>query len=68
VQKFDYARVSSVDQSLDHQIAALRAVGCDRIHIMERVHKRGAFIKVLDRPGLDLTHHQAAASSPCCPA
>lgn len=27
----------------------------DGIHIMERVHKRGAFIKVLDRPGLDLT-------------
>jgi hypothetical protein len=22
---------------------------------MERVHKRGALIKVLDRPGLDLT-------------
>jgi DNA invertase Pin-like site-specific DNA recombinase len=27
----------------------------DGIHIMERVHKRGAYIKVLDRPGLDLT-------------
>jgi Resolvase, N terminal domain len=27
----------------------------DGIHIMERVHKRGAFIKVLDRSGLDLT-------------
>ena len=27
----------------------------DGIHIMDRVHKRGAFIKVLDRPGLDLT-------------
>jgi DNA invertase Pin-like site-specific DNA recombinase len=27
----------------------------DGIHIMERVHKRCAFIKVLDRPGLDLT-------------
>jgi DNA invertase Pin-like site-specific DNA recombinase len=25
------------------------------IKIMERPHKRGAFIKVLDRPGLDLT-------------
>ncbi len=27
----------------------------DGIHIMDRVHKRGAYIKVLDRPGLDLT-------------
>jgi Resolvase, N terminal domain len=27
----------------------------DGIQIMERVHKRGAFIKVLDRSGLDLT-------------
>jgi DNA invertase Pin-like site-specific DNA recombinase len=27
----------------------------DGIRIMERVHHRGAFIKVLDRPGLDLT-------------
>ena len=25
------------------------------IHIMECVHRRGAYIKVLDRPGLDLT-------------
>jgi DNA invertase Pin-like site-specific DNA recombinase len=94
------SRVSSLDQILDRQIAALRAEGCDRIyrekasgkdmrnkpelakaidalptkgvlvlaewdratrslidgiHIMERVHKRGAYIKVLDRPGLDLT-------------
>jgi len=27
----------------------------DGIHIMEKVHKREAYIKVLDRPGLDLT-------------
>ena len=27
----------------------------DGIHIMECVHRRGAYIKVLDRPGLDLT-------------
>jgi DNA invertase Pin-like site-specific DNA recombinase len=98
--KIGYARVSSLDQNLDRQIATLRAEGCDEIfrekasgkdiknrpalekaidalptngvlvlaewdratrslmdgiHIMERVHKRGAFIKVLDRPGLDLT-------------
>ena len=100
MHKIGYARVSSQDQNLDRQIAALRAEGCakiyrekasgediknrpelekaidalptkgilvlaewdratrslmDAIHIMERVHKRGAFIKVLDRPGLDLT-------------
>jgi DNA invertase Pin-like site-specific DNA recombinase len=98
--KIGYARVSSLDQNLDRQIATLRAEGCDEIfrekasgkdiknrpalekaidalpskgvlvlaewdratrslmdgiHIMERLHKRGAFIKVLDRPGLDLT-------------
>jgi DNA invertase Pin-like site-specific DNA recombinase len=98
--KIGYARVSSGDQNLDRQIAALRAEGCDKIyrekalgkamanrpelakaidalptkgvrvlaewdratrslmdgiHIMEKVHKRGAFITVLDRPGLDLT-------------
>ena len=98
--KIGYARVSSVDQNLDRQIAALRAEGCskiyrekasgkdmknrpelskaidalptkgvlvlaewdratrsmiDGIHIMEKVHKRGAYLKVLDRPGLDLT-------------
>jgi DNA invertase Pin-like site-specific DNA recombinase len=98
--KIGYARVSSLDQNLDRQIAALRAEGCDKIYrekasgkdmrnrpelekaidalptkgvlvlaewdratrslmdgiaIMERVHKRGAYIKVLDRPGLDLT-------------
>ena len=100
MRKIGYARVSSQDQNLDRQIAALRAEGCERIfrekasgkevngrpqlakaidalptkgalvlaewdratrnlmdgiQIMERVHKRGAFIKVLDRPGLDLT-------------
>jgi DNA invertase Pin-like site-specific DNA recombinase len=100
MRKIGYARVSTQDQNLDRQIAALRAEGCDRIfrekasgrdftnrpelakaidalptkgvlvlaewdratrnlmdgiHIMERVHKRGSFIKVLDRPGLDLT-------------
>ena len=98
--KVGYARVSSIDQNLDRQIAALRAEGCakifrekasgknikdrpelekaidalptkgvlvlaewdratrslmDGIRIMERVHHRGALIKVLDRPGLDLT-------------
>src|SRR5262245_64513767 len=100
MQKIGYARVSSLDQNLDRQIAALRAEGVgkifrekasgkdmrnrpelakaiealptkgvlvlaewdratrslmDGIAIMERVHKRGAMIKVLDRPGLDLT-------------
>jgi hypothetical protein len=27
----------------------------DGIHIIERIHARGAFIKVLDKPHLDLT-------------
>ena len=96
--KVGYARVSSLDQNLDRQIAALRAEGCDRIYrekasgkdmrnrpelakaidalptkgvlvlaewdratrslmdgiaIMEKVHKCGAYIEVLDRSGLD---------------
>src|SRR5262245_2025720 len=100
MSKIGYARVSSQDQNLDRQIAALRAEGCKRIfrekasgkamhdrpelakaidalptkgvlvlaewdratrslidgiHIMERVHKRGAYMKVLDRRDLDLT-------------
>ena len=100
MHKIGYARVSSQDQNLDRQIAALRAEKCERIFrekasgkemrnrpelekaidalptkgvlvlaewdratrslmdgisIMQRVHKRGAYIKVLDRPGLDLT-------------
>jgi DNA invertase Pin-like site-specific DNA recombinase len=98
--KIGYARVSSLDQNLDRQIAALRAEGCNKIYrekasgkdmrnrpelakaidalptkgvlvlaewdratrslidginIMQAVHARGAYIKVLDRPGLDLT-------------
>jgi len=98
--KIGYARVSSHDQNLDRQIAALRAEGCEKIYrekasgkdmrnrpelakaidalptkgilvlaewnratrslidginIMQAVHSRGACIKVLDRPGLDLT-------------
>lgn len=98
--KIGYARVSSHDQNLDRQIAALRAEDCAKIYrekasgkdmrnrpqlakaidalptkdvlvlaewdratrslmdgiaIMKRVHKRGAYLKVLDRPGLDLT-------------
>jgi DNA invertase Pin-like site-specific DNA recombinase len=95
-----YARVSTVRQSLDHQIGALRASGCDTIFtdkapgkevrgrpeldnaikalgrgdililaewnlatrsmfdgitIMQRVHSRGAVLKVLDKSHLDLT-------------
>jgi len=32
MKKIGYARVSSVDQNLDRQIAALRAEGCDEIY------------------------------------
>jgi DNA invertase Pin-like site-specific DNA recombinase len=100
MRKIGYARVSSTSQSLDRQIAALRAERCDEIFrekasgkaienrpqleraidelgtgdtlvlaewdrctrsmtdgvaIIERVHKRGAFVKVLDRDYLDLS-------------
>ena len=34
---------------------ATRSLIFTGIHIMEKVHKRGAYIKVLDRPGLDLS-------------
>src|SRR5215470_16365553 len=99
-RKIGYARVSSVDQNLDRQIAALRAEGCDEIYrekvsgksiknrpelekaidrlgtgdvlvvaewdratrsmvdgvaIIDRIAKRGCFLKVLDKPHLDLT-------------
>jgi DNA invertase Pin-like site-specific DNA recombinase len=98
--KIGYARVSTLQQSLDRQIAALRSEGCDHIFrekasgkdvlnrpqlekaidalpkggvlvvaewdratrsmldgvtIIERIHARGAFIKVLDKSHLDLT-------------
>jgi len=98
--KIGYARVSTIGQKLDRQIAALRDEGCDEIfrekasgesikgrpqleraidrlgsldvlivaewdratrsmmdgiHIMQRVAARGAAIKVLDKPHLDLT-------------
>lgn len=98
--KIGYARVSTTDQNLDRQIAALRAEGCEKIYrekasgktvkgrpeldkaidalgtnyvlivaewdratrsmqdgmaIIQRIADRGAMIKVLDRPYLDLT-------------
>jgi Resolvase, N terminal domain len=108
MQKIGYARVSSLDQNLDRQIAALRAEGCEKIYrekasgkdmrnrpelakaidalptkgvlvlaewdratrslmdgiaIMEKVHKRDAFIKVLDRPRAR-SHHALRARHP----
>lgn len=98
--KVGYARVSTPDQNLDRQIAALRAAGCDKIFrekasgkaikgrpeldkaidalgtdnvlvvaewdrvtrsmqdglgLIQRIADRGALIKVLDKPYLDLT-------------
>jgi DNA invertase Pin-like site-specific DNA recombinase len=95
-----YARVSTAEQSLDRQIAALKAAGCieiyrekasgkdikgrpqleraidalrpgdtlvvaewdratrsmmDGVHLIERIHARGALLKALDKPYLDLT-------------
>ena len=100
MRKIGYARVSSIHQSLDRQIAALRAERCegifrekasgraikgrpqlekaidhlgtgdilvvaewdratrsmmDGVALIERIHTRGALIKVLDKPHLDLT-------------
>lgn len=98
--KIGYARVSTVDQNLDRQVAMLRAEECnklfrekatgkstkgrpelekaidalgtgdvliiaewdratrsmnDGVHIIQRIADRGATVKVLDRPWLDLT-------------
>lgn len=98
--KIGYARVSTVDQNLDRQIAVLRAEECDKlfrekatgkstkgrpelekaidalgtgdvlviaewdratrsmndgVSIIQRIADRGATVKVLDRPWLDLT-------------
>src|SRR5262249_43407451 len=36
----------------------------DGVHIIERINKRGALIKVLDKPQLDLTTPVAGAVSP----
>jgi DNA invertase Pin-like site-specific DNA recombinase len=100
MRKIGYARVSSTSQSLDRQIAALRAERCDDIFrekasgkaiknrpelekaidelgtgdilvvaewdratrsmmdgvaLIDRIAKRGALLKVLDKPHLDLT-------------
>jgi DNA invertase Pin-like site-specific DNA recombinase len=44
-------RVVLVLAELDRATGSLM----DGIAIMERVHKRGVYIKVLDWPGLDLT-------------
>ena len=100
MRKIGYARVSSIHQSLDRQIATLRTERCDEIFrekasgraikgrpqlekaidqlgtgdilmvaewdratrsmmdgvaLIERIHARGALIKVLDKPHLDLT-------------
>ena len=35
----------------------------DGVHIIERIHKRGSLLKVLDKPHLDLTNPSAEASS-----
>jgi DNA invertase Pin-like site-specific DNA recombinase len=48
MKKIGYARVSSVDQNLDRQIAALRAEGCDEIY---REKVSGKSIK--NRPELE---------------
>jgi DNA invertase Pin-like site-specific DNA recombinase len=48
MMKVGYARVSSIDQNLDRQIAALRAEGCDKIF---REKASGKNIK--DRPELE---------------
>jgi DNA invertase Pin-like site-specific DNA recombinase len=48
MMKVGYARVSSIDQNLNRQIAALRAEGCDKIF---REKASGKNIK--DRPELE---------------
>jgi DNA invertase Pin-like site-specific DNA recombinase len=107
-RKIGYARVSTADQNLDRQIAALRTEGVDLIyrekasgksvdnrpelekaidqlgtgdvlvlaewdratrpmmdgvHLIDRIAKRGALLKVLDNPTSTSPHRSAAGSS-----
>jgi len=48
MKKIGYARVSSVDQNLDRQIAALRAEGCDDIY-----REKASGKSMRDRPELE---------------
>jgi len=66
---FGYARVSSTDQDLDLQLAALKAAGCDVIRAEKRsgastegrraaLGRRGSLIVMLSRKnlGMDAAH------------
>jgi len=48
MRKIGYARVSSADQNLDRQIAALRAEGCDEIY-----REKASGKSVRNRPELE---------------
>src|SRR5215469_11719478 len=51
MRKIGYARVSTSTQKWDRATRSMM----DGVHIIERINKRGALIKVLDKPHLDLT-------------
>jgi DNA invertase Pin-like site-specific DNA recombinase len=48
MRKIGYARVSSADQNLDRQIAALRTEGCDEIY-----REKASGKSLLNRPELE---------------
>jgi predicted site-specific integrase-resolvase len=52
MRKIGYARVSSVDQNLDRQIAALRAEGCDEI-----CREKASGKSIRNRPELEGNRH-----------
>ena len=66
MRKIGYARVSSADQNLDRQIAALRTEGCDEIYREKvsgkSIRNRPELEKAIDQLGIGDTLVERAKS------